>query len=160
MGVVEHSSGAVESCLSAIEESYGGFSVNQTTIPVPADQYEQERERTSNGRVDLYAKVRNTDDEVLHLTSGDDTRLPSATIDGTHTFEEAVCRTVRETAGVDCRVTGVEEVTILGVCHAEDDDKDAVRRLAVVFEATHEEGTIAEDAAWRAPGEEVQPVYI
>jgi hypothetical protein len=160
MGVVEHSSGAVESCLSALDESYSGFSVNQTTIPVPAQQYEQERKRASEGRVDLYAKVQNTDDEVLHLTSGDETRLPSTTIDRAYTFEDTVTATVREKTGVECRVTGVEEVTILGVRHASDDDRDTVCRLAVLFEATREGGTTESDADWREPGEVAEPVYI
>jgi len=160
MGVVEHSSGAVETWLSTLEESYGSFSVNQTTVPVPERRYEQERARATAGRVDLYAKVTNQDSEVLHVSDDDGFRLPSTTTDGLQDFEEAICGAVRDAAAVDCQVTDVAEVTILGVADADNDDRDTVCRLGVLFEATHEAGAVGEGAQWQPATEATEPIYL
>ena len=160
MGVVEHSNGAVESHLSTLEDAYGAFSVNQTTIPVPPAQYDRERERAADGRVDLYAKVWNDQSEVLYRTDGDDMTLPSTAAEGPRALEDAVCTAIAEKTGIDCTVTGVEEVTILGVRDAENEDRDTVCRLAILFEATDEGGTAGEAAEWRPPSEVSDPVYI
>lgn len=160
MRVVEHSSGAVESSLSSLDEVYEDFSVNQTTIPVPETQYEHERERAATGRIDLYAKVCNDDGEVLHLTREETEQLPSTTVDDEESFERAICHAVSETVGIDCRVTGVEEATILGVADAENNDRETIWRLAVLFEAAHQAGTVDEQADWRGPSETVEPTYF
>lgn len=151
MGVVEQSQEAVEAHLSALEDTYPSFPVNQTTVTVPTEKYERERERAHAGSVDIYTKVRNDNADVLHVESGDELVLPSArTSDGS--LESAALNSVEEATGISCRIDDVEQATILGI-HDTETPEDAVYRLAIVFECDPQAGTLDSNAVWHATAE-------
>lgn len=148
MGVVEQSQETVEAYLSVLEESYNSFPINQTTVSVPTEEYQSERERADAGCVDLYAKVENAESEVLHLREEDELVLPSARTSEAD-FEYTVIDSVRESTGVSCRVKGIEQATILGI-HDAESDEGAVYRLALVFEGVPESDSPNTDAVWHS----------
>ena len=158
MGVVERSSANVESCIAALEESYSAFSVNQTTIEVSPAQYDQAREEAREDRIDLYAKVKNNQDEVLHIQQQDALALPSTSTAVDRSPELAVCEAVTEATGVECSITAVDRATIIGISNAEDADPGTIYRLAVVFEATRVAGTANPDAVWQQTATAPQPI--
>jgi len=158
MGVVERSSANVESCIAMLEESYSSFSVNQTSISVSTAQYEQARAEARKDRLDLYAKVRNSDNEVLHVRAGDALALPSTTTGGKRSLEGAVCETVADRTGIECSITGVDRATILGISERGNEDADTVYRLAVLFEARHITGAVNENAVWQRTTIPPQPI--
>ncbi|WP_436900921.1 hypothetical protein [Halovenus halobia] len=159
MGVVEQTSGAVESQLSALEESYGSFSVSQRTVTVPTAQYENRRGEDGCQQIDLYAKVHNEQSEVLHVEREGPTVLPSAetTIDAE--LERVARQTVETEAGVTCQIDGVDAVTILGLQDATDTDRETVYTLAVVFEAQYTDGAPDDPAVWKSFDAEDHPAY-
>jgi hypothetical protein len=159
MGVVEQTSGAVESQLSALEESYGSFSVNQRTITVPTAEYEQKRDRPGCEEVDIYTKVRNENSAVLHVDTDGKRVLPStsATIDDE--LEQTARTTVREMADITCEIQGIEAVTILGLHDGNDSGRETVYTLAVLFEGQYIDGTLASEAVWREFDADDHPVY-
>ena len=146
MGVVEQSHESVESYLSVLDDSYGSFPINQRTLAVSTGEYERECERASAGRVDLYTKVVNDDAEVLHLRRDDEVVLPSTRVSDVP-FEPVLRERVEDATGLSCTINGVDQATILGVVDTEN-DRDAVYRLAVVFEASPLSGQKASDAVW------------
>lgn len=159
MGVVEQTSGAVESQLTSLEETYGSFSVNQRTVTVPTEQYERRCGKEGCRRIDLYAKVHNDDAEVLHVEREGTTVLPSAetTIDAA--LEQAARETVESEAGIRCRIEGLEAVTILALQDGDDTDRETVYTLAVQVEATHTGGTTDADAVWESFDAGDHPAY-
>lgn len=159
MGVVEQTSGAVESQLSALEESYGSFSVNQRSVTVPTEQYERKRGRDGCEQVDLYIKVENDDSEALHVDEDGAAVLPSTETTIDTMLERAARTTVEETTGVDCRIEGIEAVTILGLRDGNDTDRETVYTLAVLFEASHASGETGPDADWQSFDPNDHPVY-
>lgn len=159
MGVVKRSSAAVESYLSALDETYGSFSVNQTTLAVETSRYEHEREKAGAGRVDIYTKVHNDQSEVLHLQQEETLELPSATVSDKE-FESAATSAVEDRTGIECEVTGIDQATILGVRDINDDSRETVYRLAIVFEATHNSGSVDNTAVWEKQPTEFEPVYV
>ncbi|PSP36914.1 hypothetical protein BRD08_05250 [Halobacteriales archaeon SW_10_66_29] len=158
MGVVERSSANVESCLAALEESYSTFSVNQTSIEVSPSQYAQARAEAREDRVDLYAKVRNDDGEVLHVRKQDAVALPSTTTPVDRSLELAVCEAVADRTGVECSVTAVDRATIVGISNAEDVASGTIYRLAVLFEAAHDAGRGNDDVVWQQTATPPQPI--
>lgn len=160
MGVVERSSANVEAYISMLEEVYNTFSVNQTTISASESQYEQAREAAREDQVDVYAKVQNESDEVLHVERGDTLALPSTTIAVEGSLEFGVCSAVEDWAGIECSITGVEQATILGITNAEDDDCGTIYRLAVLFEGIHDAGSIDENAVWQQTVAPPEPIEV
>jgi hypothetical protein len=153
MGVVEQSHETVESYLSALDESYGSFPVNQSTVSVPSAEYERERERASAGYVDLYTKVTNEDADVLHVEDDDELVVPS-TRTNEHSLEDVATACVEKQTGLSCAIEMVEQATILGVQNS-DSDCETVYRLAVVFEATPtapptEPSSVETEAVWHS----------
>jgi hypothetical protein len=160
MGVVERSSANVESYIAMLEEAYSVFSINQTTVSASQDQYGQAREAAREDRVDVYAKVRNENSEVLHVQKEDTLALPSTTIAAEGSLEYEVCSTVEDWAGIECSITGVEQATILGITNAEDDDCGTIYRLAVLFEGVHEAGSLEGNAVWQQTVTPPQPIEV
>jgi hypothetical protein len=156
MGVVERSSANVESCIAMLEESYRSFSVNQTSIAVSSAQYEQVKSEAREDRIDLYAKVENSNNEVLHIVTGDTVTLPSTTTSGGRPLEQAVCETVTDQTGIECSVTGVDRATILGISGSQ--DEETIYRLAVLFEARHVAGSANQNAVWQQTTTAPQPI--
>jgi len=157
MGVVKQSYETVESYLSTLDEAYDSFKVNQTTVAATPDRYERERERASAGSVDLYTKVRNDDGEILHVREDEGVVLPS-TRTTSERFERSAFDAVEAQTGVECRVEGIEQATILGI-RDESEEHEPVYRLAVVFEATHWSGSADETALWRSNPNQPSLVY-
>lgn len=151
MGVVEQSQETVEAYLSALDDSYESFPVNQTTVTVATEEYRRERERAGAGSVDLYARVENDQAEVLHVETGGELVLP-----WTRTTEDSIECTaidaVEDATGVSCQLEGIEQATILGI-HDADSEHDPVYRLAVVFEGVPESGSTNTDAVWHSTTE-------
>jgi hypothetical protein len=159
MGVVEQTSGAVESQLTSLEETYGSFSVNQRTVAVPTAQYERRCGENGCERIDLYAKIHNDAAEVLHVEPEGTTVLPSAetTIDAD--LEQIARETVASEAGIDCRIEGLEAVTILGLQDGADTDRETVYTLAVLIEGHSTDGTPDSDAVWESFDAGDHPAY-
>lgn len=151
MGVVEQSHETVESYLSVLDESYDSFPVNQTTLTLPTADYKRERERAKDGCVDLYTKVTNDSSEVLHLEEADELVLPSVTTCDVP-FEGVASQYVEKETGISVRIDSVEKVTIFGIREA-GGDGGAVYRLAIVFAADPQAGTLGRDAVWQSTAE-------
>lgn len=158
MGVVEQTSGAVESQLTALEESYDSFPVNQRTVTVPTAEYEQERGR-SGAEVDVRAKVRNESAGVLYVDTDEGRALPATRTSLDGELEDAARTTVDEMAGVSCEIEGIEAVTILGLHDDSDEDRETVYSLVVLFEAQYTNGTLGPDAVWRESDAESGAVH-
>jgi hypothetical protein len=157
MGVVEQTSGAVESQLSALEDSYDSFPVNQRTVTVPTAEYEQRRNQRE--QIDLYTKVHNEQSEVLYVGADGNRVLPSTSATLEDELEKAAQSRVEETAGVSCRIEGVEAVTILGLHDRNDTDRETVYTLAVLFEGQYTAGGLASTAVWQGFDADDHPVY-
>lgn len=149
MDPVERTRETVESQLSVLEEHYRTFPINQTTISVSRERYEREQERAQQEQVWVYTRVHNEDDDVLHVADGDSFSLPSTTVE-LSSLETTARELVEARTGIECQLNGIEQATILGIQQAEADDQDTIYRLAVVFDAAHESGTVQEEAVWRA----------
>ena len=147
MGAVEQSSGEIESYLSSLEESYGSFSINQQTVTVSAEQYD--REYTENDSVEVYVKVENESQDILHLDEGGEPTLPSTTVPFGESLEPMVKSTVAQEAGVNCRIQTLETVTILGLHKSDSGDSETLYRLAMVFEAKTPTGGGNERVVWK-----------
>ena len=148
MGVVEQSSANVEACLSSLEVGFGSVSVNQTTFGVPPDRYEYVRDEME-GCADLYAKVYNDDDQVLHLLEDGDGELPRTTGAPDDSLIRTVRRQVRARTGVKCKIEAIEQATIVGIRDVEHDDRDTLYRLSVVFEGSQRAGSPNQHADWQ-----------
>jgi hypothetical protein len=159
MGVVEQTSGAVESQLTSLEETYGSFSVNQRTVAVPTAQYERRCGEEGCERIDLYAKVHNDDGAVLHVERDGTTVLPSTETTIDTALERTARETVKSAAGVRCRIEGLEAVTILGLQDGSDTDRETVYTLAVLLEGQHTDGQIDADAVWKRFDASDHPAY-
>lgn len=153
MGVVEQSHEMVELYISALEQSYGTFAINQTTLTVPPSEYDRERERASAGCVEIYIKVTNDEADVLHIEDGDERVVPSTRTEGVP-LETVATDIVEDETGVACQIEEIEQATILGIRDSES-DRETVYRLAIVFSArpTSQAGTgppsTAEKAVWQ-----------
>lgn len=149
MGVVEQSHETVEKYLSGFEETYQSFPVNQTTVTVSADEYQ--RERADAGSVESYAKVENENTEILHLEEDGTLVLPSTRArDGG--VERATIDAVEASTGIVPRIDGIEQATILGI-HDAESNHETVFRLAVVFTAVREAGSLEPSAVWHSTAE-------
>jgi hypothetical protein len=160
MGVVEQSSANVESCLSMLEDSYGSFSINQTTLSVPQEEYKQAKKEALADRIDIYAKVQNDDAEVLHVRDQEAHTLPSTTTSADGPLEHEAKKAVQRRTGIECSITAVEQATILGITSDDEAHSDTIYRLAVLFEATHDAGAVNENAVWQQQAKPPQPINI
>jgi hypothetical protein len=149
MAVADLSRDVVEERLGALEEAYASFAVNQTTLSVPPEAYRRARDRFTEGLADVYVQIYD-DDEVLLVEGEREWVVPSVSPPADAPLELGVCRALADRTGVECTVTGLERVTILGVCHEDDPDRATVYRLVAVFVAERTGGTPADDAAWHS----------
>ena len=151
MEAVETTSGAVEGQLAELDEVYGTFSVDQTTVAVPRPRYERER-ATEPGRIEVYAKIQNDSAKVLHVDA-DSPELPSTTVTDVADIESAARAAVREATGVECTCTGLDRAHIRGVRDADDEERETVYRLAVVVEGRHESDSDDDRGVWQSTAE-------
>ena len=150
MAVADLSRDVVEERLGALEEAYASFAVNQTTLGVPPETYRRARDRFTEGLADAYVQVYNDDDDVLLVEGEREWVVPSVNPPSDAQLERGVCQTLAEHTGVECEVTDLERVTILGVCHEDDPDRATVYRLVAVFAARRTGGSPGDDAAWHS----------
>jgi hypothetical protein len=132
MEAIETTSGTVEGQLAELDEVYGTFSVDQTTVAVPRPRYERER-ATEPGRIEVYAKVQNDSGKILHVDA-DSPELPSTTVTDVADIESAARAAVREATGIECTCTVLDRAHIRGVRDADDGERETIYRLAVVVE--------------------------
>jgi len=155
MNLAGRSRDCVEDLLAELEAGYGSFPVSQTTVSVSSECYEEiarEWEGTV-GRVDVH--VRNDADEVLVRPEGEAVRAPASTVSSGASIENRARSAVQST-GVECRIDGLEAVTIAGVRNEDDAEADPVYRLLVLFTGTHVSGTPPAECQWRAEPPESQ----
>lgn len=149
MGAVERSYAVVESQIETLGEAYSSFSINQTTVAVDQERYEQELAQSDATEIAVYAKVHNESSEVLYLPEGDSLRLPSTTASSVENVESAARDAIQETVEVECDFGGLDAATILGVRDAGDDSRDTIYSLAVFFEAFVADEAVTVDARWQ-----------
>lgn len=149
MRLVERSRDRVEARLAALAESYASYPVNQTTLTVNGEAYERVRDRCSEGLVDAYVRIYNGDGEVLLAEDDGSWVVPSVVPPAGERLETGIERAVEADTGVDCALTALDRVTILGVRHEDAPDRDPVYRLVTVFSGRYVDGAPAGGMAWR-----------
>lgn len=149
MGAVERSYAIVESHIETLGEAYGSFSINQTTIAVDEQRYEQELAQADATEIAVYAKVHNESSEVLYLPEGDSLQLPSTTASSVENVEPAARETIRESVKAECDFGGLDAATILGVRDADNESRDTIYSLAVFFEASVADDAVNVEAQWQ-----------
>lgn len=150
MPVADLSRDVVEERLGALEEAYASFPINQTTLSVPSNAYRRARDRCRVGVVDVYLQVYDDAGDVLLVEGDRDWVVPSVQPPTSAPLEFGVSSALAEQTGVECRITDLERVTILGVSHEGDPDRETIYRLVAVFAAEHTAGSPGPNAAWRA----------
>ena len=150
MSLAGRSRSHVETLLAELEAGYQSFPVTQTTVSVPAGCYEATADewRQEAARADVH--VHNDAGEVLVLTDDDGPRAPRSVVGTDESIETRARRAVNQSVGVECRIEGLEAVTIAGVQHETDPNADPIYRLVALFDGTHVAGTPAADWQWRA----------
>jgi len=159
MGVAERSREHVEAKLEELEEAYGSFAVTQTTITLPGEQYKSMRERGNPDPIAAYIAVTNDEEDVLHVDGEEEPELPGVQVGLGESLEPAVREQVRDAAGIDCVVDGVEQVTITGLRHGDDPSAETLYHLVVVFSGEHRAGAPASEATWRQLDDGLEPAY-
>lgn len=152
MNMVGTSRDTVGEGIEFLQDHHGSFPVNQTTISLSADAYQDAVDRASTGIADVYVRVHNDDGEILHVEADDRFRVPRCVGDSEKALTDRAREAVREATGVRCAIDEVARVTIAGIRNADDMDADPVYRLLVLFEASHVGGTLG-DATWRSEPE-------
>ena len=150
MSVAELSRERVAERLTGLQESYDSFPVDQTTLSVATEAYDKARERCRGGLVDAHVQVSNGDGDVLLVDRDGDWVVPRAEPGAGRRLETGAQQAVRERTGVECSVTGLRRVTILGVRDVDDPERPPVYRLVAVFTAEYVAGSPAEDSEWHA----------
>jgi hypothetical protein len=138
---------AVGERIDQLDARYGDFAINQTTVSVSAEGYEQARDRADDGLIDAYVRVWNEDDEAVHLRCDGAFRIDAG--EGTPSLEARVRRAVRTATDLEATVEDVSRVTIAGIRNDEDDADPAVYRLFVLFDANHTSGD-PDEIEWQA----------
>lgn len=150
MAVVDLTQDRVEARLAALEEAYPSFAVSQTTLSVSPAAYERAREQCAEGLVDVYVKVYNDVDDVLLVEGDGEWVVPHAKPRSGERLEAATRRALAEQTGVECRITDLERVTILGVRSDENPGRETVYRLVTVFAAERTAGGPTSRSAWHS----------
>ncbi|MFB6307770.1 MAG: NUDIX domain-containing protein [Haloarculaceae archaeon] len=159
MGVGEQSRRRIRERLDRLEQRYGSFPVNQTTLRVPREAYERAVDRSESGLADVYVEVRD-DDDVLFVRGDDAWQLPHGQTEAGESLEAGARRLVRESTGVDVRIDGLVRATIAGLRNGADPNAEPVYRLVVVFIARATESIDSEDARWRESSPAVETELV
>ena len=150
--------GRVGEGIERLEERFGTFPVNQTTLSVSESDYEAARERAATGKIDVYVRVHNEAGDVLHLRNDGEYAVPQCVNHPDEPLGITVARTVRGAASVECNVDDVARVTIAGINDEADPEASTVYRLIVLLDAKYECGRV-ENAVWES-GEPAIPEYV
>ena len=143
--------------IDRLEDAFGSFPVNQTTLSVGTSDYDTARERGDNA-VYVYVRVRNDEGEVLHLRDADEPSVPRYVRNFETELRPHVREWIREETGVECAVSDVTRATIAGVHDESDPDAPPLYRLLVLVDADYEGGT-PDGAVWEA-GDAAIPEYV
>ena len=146
MGEVEQSRAAVEAQLSALEEQYQSFSINQTTVSVSPDRYERECRTWDESEITVYTRVINDQGDVLQIE--ETAELPSAQTTAIDTLERTAMNAVTAVADIDCTIETLDEATILGIHNVDEPTSNTLYSLAVVFEAVTAREESSEETTW------------
>jgi hypothetical protein len=133
--------------LASLEESYGSFPVNQSTVSVPAKRYTTVRERAPEGCVDAYAEVRNADSEILHVSENGEWVLPGTSLPIDCALGRRVREAVAREAGIEWTIDGLARATITGI-RADDADRETIYRMVLVFTGRHTGGRVGNGVEW------------
>jgi len=147
MGVAA-SGGRVGEHLESLEERFGPFSVDQTTIEATPAVYQRALERAEAGLLDAVVRVWNDEGQVLQVGGPEEWDLPRQHGVTVQTFSDAIEAALSREFGIDCTMEGLEHVTITGVRNSDDEDDQAVYRLFAVVDAAHGSG-VPDGAEWR-----------
>ena len=142
----------VERALRSLGETYRSFDVHQTSVALAPTSYET---ALSDGLVDAAIRVENGAGEVLAVEEGR-WREPHVRLDhdeGTDLVESARS-SLAETTGVDCRVTGLRDVSMVTIHDEADRDRPPKFALEVRLSGRYEGGEPRSGAAWRDGVEE------
>lgn len=148
----------IEAQIASLEEAFGPFPVNQTTISVPEEQYLRVRDRPP-GWIDAYVEVRAENGDVLHVRTDGSVELPSASLTLESGLESQVRAAVEEATGVTCSLAGVESASIAGLRNGDGEIGDTVYQLVAILGAAREGGQLGEDALWQSSPESIRPSY-
>lgn len=155
MSLAGRSRDCVEDLLAELEAEYGTFPVSQTTVSIPPGCYEETAREWEGtvGRADVH--VYNDADEVLVRSDEDEVRPLGSAVSSGGSIEDRA-RSAVQSAGVQCRIDGLEAVTIAGVRDENDAEADPIYRLLALFTGTHVGGTPSTECQWRADPPESQ----
>lgn len=143
--------------IERLEEQFGSFPVNQTTLVVSEADYAAARERADRGMVDVYVRVYNGEGEVLHVRGDGEPTVPRYVSGTDGSLADRVRARVEEETGVACAVDDVARATITGV-RGDADQGATLYRLVVLLDATYERGS-PDGGVWEA-GEPAIPEYV
>lgn len=136
--------------LAGLEESYGSFPVNQSTVSLPEERYASVRDRQPDGCVDAYAEIRNAESEVLRVADDGEWVLPGTCLPLDCALGQRVHEAVARQAGIEWTVGGLSRATIAGIRDADHADRETIYRVEVVFTGRHTAGRPGEGAEWAA----------
>lgn len=148
MSVAEVSRERVEQRLARLDDAFDSFTVNQTTLSVSEAAYERARNRCQTSLIDAYVQVYDDDGDVLLVADDDGAVVPHAQLRRETELRDGAREVVRDLTGVDCEVTGLRRVTILGVCDEDAPECSPVYRLVTVLTAERTGGSPDPDAGW------------
>lgn len=157
MSVAEGSRDRVEERLVALEEDYDGFPVNQTTLAVSREAYERASERCERGIVDAYVQLYNERDDVLLVEDDGEWVVPHGRPRTNERVVAGTERAIRDRTGVDCSLTDLSRVTILGVRDESDPERPPIYRLIAVFTAETDTEAVAVDGGEAGEAGEAVP---
>lgn len=150
------SGGRVSEHLESLEDRYGRFPVDQTTIAVDPRVYDTARARTGQGILDAVVRVWNDPGEVFHVPEGEELVLPRRCGITVRSLRSVVTDAMAADHGLDCTVDSLARVTIVGLRNRADPATDPVYRLFAVVDANYHGGEPV-GGTWR-PFEAHQPL--
>ncbi|WP_254543503.1 NUDIX domain-containing protein [Halomarina pelagica] len=140
----------VSECLRALDGSYSGFAVRQTTVSVRSEVYDRVASLADGGVVDAAIRVRNAADEVLAVREDERGWTdPYGVVRRDETIESGARRSLRERTGVEASLDDLLGVTIVCLTDARSSGKEPLYRLSALFAGDHVDGDPGPDCAWR-----------
>lgn len=137
---------AVAAHLERLYEAHDGFDVNQTTVSVSREEFATVAERGDVAEVRVRVE---SSDGLLAVEEGhgDGPTTPGGVVEDDRTLQIAAREKVREQTGVECRIEGLERVTI--GCLQCEESGDEVWELSALFSAAAESVPPDGRASWR-----------
>jgi hypothetical protein len=150
MGVADRSRAHVEELLAALETSYDGFPVNQTSVTVPPPQFERVSERCRDGTARFDVHVHNDRGEVLVVDDERGPAVPSVAVHPDEPVTDRAREAVRARTGVEFALDGVIEATIAGVRDERAPENTPVYRLIAQLAGEYVAGEPGQAVRWTA----------